>query len=434
MKSVHLTRNFGETEYDIIIAGGGPAGIGAAIAAGLLGRKVLLLEARGMLGGVAYNAFFMPFNRILLHGGTRSRIHQMLIDQLKSHGPGACVPGRTNAVDGDNLNIHSEYLRLSLLELLEKLHVDYLLYSPVVAARSENGNVLEVETAYKTVRRRYRAKQFIDCTGDGDLCFSAGAETCLGDPDTHRTMFITFGFMIAGVDTETFFKEIGTYQTKAQIQARIPESELSNFIYSPWYSFDWTTLPGVVSVNNGGWENVGIVNGTLPEDLTRAERGGIQVAHDFIRMARTYAFPGLEHCELDRVGAAPGIRETRRVLCDYVQTEEDAMRSDVPEDIVARRYGAMDFAGSDPDQKIISGYPFPYRALLVKGFDNLMVAGRCGSFTRKGLAAGKSMGNMLEIGAAAGAAAALAVSRKETLRSLPISVLQKQLRTWDFQI
>lgn len=477
--------------YDVIVAGGGPAGIGAALAAAKAGAKTLLLEARGYLGGVAPNAFWMPFNRIFLNGKARSDIHDSIVQKLRSLGKGACVPGRSNHMDGDNLNIHPDYLRLALLELLEEAGCDYVLYSPVTGvelAEDADGNgangcdanadscngahgrgtdanscnsangcgtnadscnsvngcgtgsvlcrkrVRAVKTTWKAVENTYYGKIFIDCTGDGDLCALSGAQTMFGEEGSGKTMFVTLGFTIAGVDTEKFFREIGIYMTLDQVRARIAPEDTTDYAFSPWYSFDWTTLPGVISCNNGGWKDVGILNATKPEDLTRAERGGIQVAHDFIKMARTNRFPGLENCELGHAGATLGVRETRRIVCDYIQSGADARAETSFDDIVARRYGAMDFAGSDKDAPMKSGYPFPYRALLVKGFDGLLTAGRCGSFTREGLAAGKSMGNMIELGTAAGAAAALSVKRGVMPRELNVSELQSLLRSWNVKI
>lgn len=427
--------------YDVIVAGGGPAGIGAALAAAKAGAKTLLLEARGYLGGVAPNAFWMPFNRILLNKEARSDIHDSIVCKLHSLGKGACVPGRSNPMDDDNLNIHPDYLRLALLELLEEAGCDYVLYSPVSGVILEenedpaaNKRVKAVKTIWKAVENTYYGKIFIDCTGDGDLCALAGAETMFGEEGTRKTMFVTLGFTIAGVDTETFFREIGTYMTLDQFLSRIDPEDIPGHALSPWYSFDWTTLPGVVSCNNGGWKDVGILDATKPADLTKAERGGIQVVHDFIKLARKNKLPGMENCELGHAGATLGVRETRRVVGDYIQTDADARAETSFDDIVARRYGMMDFAGSDKDSPMKNGYPFPYRTLLVKGFDGLLVAGRCGSFSRKGLAAGKSMGNMIELGQAAGAAAALSVQNDVMPRDLEVKKVQELLQSWNVKL
>lgn len=419
-----------EEEYDVIVAGGGPAGIGAALAAAKAGAKTLLLEARGYLGGVATNAFWMPINRLLLNGESRGDIHGALVEKLRSLGPGSCIPGRSNDVDGDGLSVHPDFLRLALLELMEEFGCKYVLYSPVDGVEMEGSRIKAVTTSYKTQSRRYRGKVFIDCTGDGDLSYRAGARTETGREGDGRTMFVTLGFTLAGTDVDRFFSQVGFYMTLERVESLLSPEDQKNYALSPWYSFDHTTLPGVISVNNGGFKDVGPLDATRPEDITAAERGGIQVAHDFVRLARKYKIPGLEHCELGHTGGALGVRETRRVMGDYVVTMEDAQTARKFDDVVARRFGACDFAGADEDYKMVNGFGFPYRALLVAGVEGLLVAGRCGSCTHLGLAAGKSMGNMMEIGQAAGVAAALSARAGVTPRQLPYSQVQDVLRSW----
>ena len=150
-----------------------------------------------------------------------------------------------------------------------------------------------------------------------------------------------------------------------------------------------------------------------------------------MEIAKKYRIPGLENCALNRTGAAVGARDSRRILCDYVVSDKDAYEGTEFPDVVARRYGAIDQAGlteqMDAEIKMKSGYGFPYRALLVRGIEGLLVAGKCGSYTHLGLAAGKSMGNMMAIGQAAGTAAALSVKSGCTPRELQAEVVQEAL-------
>jgi hypothetical protein len=157
-------------------------------------------------------------------------------------------------------------------------------------------------------------------------------------------------------------------------------------------------------------------------DLTFAERAGLQVAIDFVQIARKYRIPGLEECRLLRTGAGVAVRETRRIVGVYVQTVEDARSGAEFEDVIARKYGSIDSTYILAPMR--SGYAYPYRSLLPKHLENLLAAGRCGSATPLGHAAGKSMGNMMEIGQAAGAAAALCSKQSVTPRELNVSELQ----------
>ena len=202
------------------------------------------------------------------------------------------------------------------------------------------------------------------------------------------------------MDEEALFAFYDQKNTEMSLSAAIQKGREMGLNMSGWFSFDRTTIPGVVSVNNGGVEGPdGRLNALDPADRTFAQRAGLRIALDFVKLARALPIPGLAHCSLLETGAAIGVRETRRVLCDYVVTLEDAKNCARFPDVVARRYGAVDQAGlADGEGErptMQSGYDFPYRALLAQGLEGLLVAGRCGSYTHMGLAAGKSMGNMM---------------------------------------
>ena len=412
--------------FEVIVAGAGPTGISAALAASSMGAKTLLLEARAFMGGVAATSLWMPMNRIKLNGGSRGFTHEMFVNKIESFGSDAFVEGKVTWVDGDGLHIHPDYLRLGLFELLEQYGCKYRLNSPVTGAKVVDGVIKEVTVGTKDGSATFSADVFIDCTGDGDLSYYAGAQTFTGKEDTGALMPITLGFMLANVDTERLFQFYNTDESR-RFPAIIRQAAEMGYSVSTFYSFDRTSIPGVVSVNNGGLRDVGPLNAVDPRDSTAAERICLQLVMDFIAFARKL-IPGLEHCCLVRTGATVGVRETRRVMGDYVVSIEDAQGIDF-EDVVSRRYGAVDQAGLPREDSLsmVSGYAFPYRALLVKGIEGLMAAGRCGSYTHEGLAAGKSMGNMMGMGQAAGAAAALCVQQGITPRQLPYQQVQKAL-------
>ena len=422
--------------YDVIVAGGGPAGMGAAMAAAMNGARTLLLEARSFFGGIATTSFWMPMNRLLLDGGQRGGVHDRFVSKVCEYGEDVALPGRTNMIDGDGLHIHPDYIRLACFEVLEEVGCHYRLYSPVTGTvmakgRDEFPEVWGVTTTGKQGSHTFQAKVVVDATGDGDVAYYAGAEMVQGREEDGRSMPVSLVFAIANVDIERFSSYLE--EEREAFDALLDEAHAAGYAVAAWYSFNRATIPGVLGVNNGAARDLGNVDGTDPRELTVAERMGLSVAVDFVKLAHEKQIPGLESCHLMRVGETVGVRDTRRIVGEYVVTVEDARSGAEFEDVVARKYGAIDanqlFIG-----EMVSGFAYPYRSLLPKGIDNLLVAGRCGSATFLGHAAGKSMGNMMALGQAAGTAAALCAAQDITPRALDVPALQATLRGMGVQL
>ena len=327
-------------------------------------------------------------------------------------------------INGDGLNIHPEYLRLACFELLEAQHCNYRLYSPVTGVTMDDNKVTGVVTTTKDGKQTFGADVIVDATGDGDVAYFAGAEMVMGREEDGRSMPVSLVFALANADVERLIAFVEN--DNATYKGILEEAKSEGYAVAAWYAFDRTTIPGVVNVNNGALHDIGNIDGTKASDLTIAERAGIQVAHDFITFAREKNIPGLETCHLMRVGAHVGVRDTRRLVGEYILTLDDALHAPDFPDIVARKFGAI-----DANQLFIgpmhSGFGYPYRSLLPRSIENLLVAGRCASATFLGHAAGKSMGNMMELGQAAGVAAALCSAQNVTPRVLDVSKLQNIL-------
>ena len=444
----------GET-YDVIVAGGGPAGIGATLAASVNGSKTLLLESRAFFGGVAGVSNWMPINRLFINGKSRGKIHDIFVNKLRSLGSDACRDGRESwfigddlylnwddspapeggydrMLDVDGLHVHPDYLRLAILELLEEYGCHYMLLSPVTGARVEDHRVTSVFCEGKYGYNTYSAKVFVDCTGDGDLAAVSGAQILpKGREKDGLLMPSTISFVIANVDEEKLFKaqsEIGLGGFSEIFKSCAPQGYATSF----FYSFDRTTVPGMVSVNNSGQRDLGIIDTTNIRDVNVSMRAGLQVAMDFVKIAREKQVPGLENCILARTAPELGIRESRRIAGDYIMTYEDLLANREFEDIVARRYGTIDSGGlgDDGDYRagIKNGHAYPYRVMLPKGLEGLLVAGRCASLEHLAMATCKSMGNMMAIGHAAGTAASLAATKNTTPRKVDVSEIQAILR------
>jgi FAD dependent oxidoreductase len=408
--------------FDVIVAGAGPAGLGAAAASARRGARTLLLESRAFPGGVSPLAPWMPINRLFLDGGSRG-IHQLFADALLRYGADAAIAGKVNKIDGDNLNTHPEYFKLAACRVLEDLGCSYRFHSHVTGVIKSGTTVLGVAVHGKRGVEEFHADVVVDATGDADVAFLAGAEMVSGRESDGGKMFVSLCFALANCDEEKFFASDGWTEAVRAAQ------ESGAYRMARWYGPNRTTIPGVIGVNNGGPVDAGDIDATDAGELTIVERLGLEVALDFVRLARDYRIPGLEQCHLMRTGSAAAIRETRRIVGDYVLTLDDCCKSVDFDDVVARRYGAVDPAGADSTTGIdmVSGHAYPYRSMLPKGIDGLLVAGRCGSTTHMGQAAGKSMGNMMDLGQAAGVAAALASQQGVAPRDLDVGRIQDAL-------
>jgi hypothetical protein len=299
----------------------------------------------------------------------------------------------------------------------------------------------------------YRAKVVVDATGEGDVACWAGAEFTKGRAEDGMLMPVTLTFVLGNVDLRRLYdfkpgsfekpkdwfgasaKEVmeryrrnpasSTPQDDA-FNAIVREAREQGYATATWYAFTGTSLPGVATVNNGGLYDVGNVDGTRSADLTLAERVGSQIAVDFVKIARKWEIPGLSQCHLLRVANAVAIREARCIIGDCVITVEDIVAGRLPEDTVARaQERVVDTVYYHSPAKGMIG--IPYRALLPKGIEGLLVAGRCISATHDSLGGFRGMGSVMSIGQGAGVAAALAAKRGLTPRQVSAKDIQAVL-------
>ncbi|MFO8008989.1 MAG: FAD-dependent oxidoreductase [Candidatus Brocadiia bacterium] len=424
--------------YDVIVAGGGPAGVGAALASALNGARTLILEARSQFGGTATAAMWMEINWIFKDNQETDRggVHTILTDAIRSWGPDASRPGHRdpNAPgSGGNLNVHPEYLKKVLFDLFEQHGIAYQLYSPVVEVVKEDIRVVGVVVAAKEGMVTYRGRAIVDATGDGDVACRAGCEMeTEGDPETGWRPPVTVAWALCNVDCERLFEwlaggvELDRHQYEA-VNNLIGDYRQKGWNLPGWIGFNRTTIPGVVSINNGTSLDMKL-DCSRSATRTLMEKMAIDQAIEFVRFAREKELPGLENVHLMRTGGYAMARDTRRLVGEYRFDDKDVMEGTDFEDAVASKYGGSDPVGNQrPYTAIRQGALFPYRSLLPKEVDGLLVAGRCSSATMLGHYGGKSMGNMISIGQAAGVAAALCAEEGVVPRELDHHLIQQRL-------
>jgi hypothetical protein len=424
--------------YDVIVAGGGPAGIGAALAAAINGARTLILEARSQFGGTATAAMWMEINFLFKDNRETDRggVHTILIDAIRSWGRFASRTGKRREDvpgSGGNLNVHPEYLKKVLFDLFETYGIDYQLYSPVVDVVKEDDRVTGVVVAAKEGLVTYEGKAIIDATGDGDVAYRAGCEMAMmGDEETGWRPPVTVAWALGNVDVDRLYEwldggpELDRHQYQAFNELLRAYRE-QGYNLPGWAGFNKTTIPGVISINNGTSVDLEL-DCSKSAALTLMEKMAIDQALDFVRFAREKEIPGLEEAYLLRTGGYAMARDTRRLVGEYQFSNDDVMEGTQFEDAVASKYGGSDPVGQQrPYTAIKQGALFPYRSLLPKQVDGLLVAGRCSSATMLGHYGGKSMGNMISLGQGAGVAAALSAALDTLPRDLDYHLIQERL-------
>lgn len=412
-------------ETDVFIAGGGPAGIAAALAASRSGARVFLAEASGAFGGAATAAYvpalatFSDGRRIVV-GGIGREIRERVSQSLP--------------LEGAWTMLDLEELKRVYDRLLVASGTEFSFFTNVVDVIAHEGHVESVVVASKRGLLAVRANVYIDCTGDGDLCAFGGGAFEKGD-EKGGVMPTTLCSVWAGIDFSADYPW--------------PQSLLPKAIADGVFSVPDLHLPGVNRRPNGsvvGGGNVGHVFGVDPTDersLTKAMVEARRRMVEYVRFYREYV-KGHEKAEL--VGTAPclGVRESRRIVCDYRLTVDDFLRRATFDDQIGRYCYPIDLHASTSDEKAFSefekeyrekyrynpgeSYGIPFRALIPRSFDNVLVAGRCIGSDRKMQASVRVMPGCFITGQAAGTAAALAVAKRD-VRSVNIDRLREILKS-----
>ncbi len=406
------------TRVDVVVIGGGPAGVGAAIAAARAGADALLLERYGFFGGVAAYGCGMPINQMRPAGVPRGAVHEAIIARLLGYGDDAV------RISDHALVCNVEYLKVAVMDALHEARCRYWLHSRVVDARTDDGRITAVVLATKTGMVEIKAGAVVDATGDADVAAYAGAATLKGrDPDGFLSP-MTLNMIITNVDVpaaRAFQQEGGLRRLVEEARDRYPLLPESMGLERPPFPID-----NALVINHSGTKLHGVLDGTLIADLTTGEAYSRRQALQIVGALREYGGPAFARVQLAATGPQVGVRETRRVKGLYILTEEDAMAGRRFDDAIAWRSGMLDigFTRYEPMQV----HDVPYRALVPDTLDGLVTAGRCISASHVAASAGKSMGNCVATGHAAGLAAAMSVARGCRLRELDVAVLQAALR------
>lgn len=416
-------------ESDIVISGGGPAGVAAALAAARRGYRVLLLEQTGTLGGLATSGLVPTFapstdGERFLYGGIYEEIDRELCRRMGVE----CKPASWQAID-------AEIMKRLLDDLVEAAGVRVLFGVKVCEAEVDDGRIRALWAATAQGIRRITGRQFIDATGDGMLAMLAGAEFEYGDK-AGNTMSPTLCAQFANIDYKKYEEAYRNGNSDRAVWHRMLQAGTAPLIEHHFVCM--TRMSPATATSNLG--HIYGCNVFDPDDLTRGYREGRRVVRTFETFYREHV-PGFENAVLVSTASLLGVRETRRIRGEYRMTFDDYRNRADFTDEIGRCCYPVDIHSSSLDseeQKRVEqvlaatrfkhgeSYGIPYRAMIPVGLRNLLVPGRALSSDREIQSSIRVMPPCFVTGQAAGIAAGMV--QEEDVRSVDIAALQAALR------
>ena len=411
--------------YDIVVAGGGPAGCAAAIAAASEGSRVLLIEATGNLGGLGTSGMvpaWCPFTdgEKIIYRGLAEKI---FLESKKGvpHEPADLYDWAT---------INPEYLIGVYDRMVAQSGADILFFSRVAAVEMASDDKVDaVIVANKDGLTAYRPKILIDATGDGDICAWAGAEYLKGDSDGVLQKS-TLCFSVANIDTKAYREGPELHSGHNPDSASARASRTGRFPLLDTHCCHNLVGPGVVQFNAN---HIEIKDTTDPRQLSDAMRLGRQVADQHLEMLKEFRPDVFRDAFIVKTAIIPGIRDSRRIVGDYLFTGDDWRARRTFDDEIGRNCYFIDIHKSGvPEVHYGRGesHGIPYRVLTPKGLRNVLVAGRCISTDEEAYGSLRVMPPCLVTGEAAGVAARLAsLSASRDVHSVDVTDLRSRLKT-----
>ncbi|QDT83913.1 FAD-dependent oxidoreductase [Gimesia chilikensis] len=431
---------------DVAVIGGGSAGVAAATAAARNGASTVLIERYGFLGGTSTAGMVGPFMTSYTPDGKRqlvAGIFQEVIDKMVQMG-GAVDPSTTEAgsawasfIDLGHANVTPfsvEALKMAALEMVCEAGARIRFHTSFVDVVMRDQQIDGIVILDKAGLGLLRARTVIDTSGDGDIAAKAGAPFEVGRKADGKMMPVTLFLTIGNVDDERVIAWMKEHEV-----LHPGERLFECIVKQARESGDWTLereflniyrepTPGQWRVNTTRVQNV---DGTNPDDLSRAEIESRRQAWELIRFFRSHC-PGLENAQMLATGTQVGVRETRHILGDYVLNGADVLEGRKFEDSIAQCSYPIDIHDPQGPRGRLEGihadhYEIPYRCLVPRDVENLLVAGRPISADHEGAASARVIPPCYATGQAAGTAASLAIKQGVAPRDVDIDQLRTTL-------
>lgn len=445
-------------EYDVVVVGGGMAGVGAAVAAAKEGMKTIIVENTSALGGI-------------------STMGLVTITMDFTSGVGAEFIADLKKIDGlRRTNTHPEKQKLTLDRLVKKYGIDVLFVTPLTDVIVDGNEVKGIIIHTKKGDSAILGKRFIDASGDSDLVYFAGGETMTGRPEDGMSMGCSLDFALAGVDYEAYTSS-ELYKTDPQWKKFIPKClENGTLPYEIDNHLNWMThYPAVEDGRKLDMMGICMAHSrncfpTDNDDLTRMYFEGreqVEILANFIKNN----VPGFEHSFLVQSGSLLGVRESRRIVGEYIFSGMDIATARKFDDVIAISQHGFDlhgfegpgnmkwFLGTLPngEKAYISNragwgsqlppedgikrmnmkelledqnmycYDIPYRSIVPVRLENVLAAGRNISTDIPGQSGTRLVMCCMSLGEAAGTAAAMSIKDDVRVRDLNVGKLQRKL-------